>query len=275
MGLGGALPNMRVMYQARPDWVMVGADYSQLELRVMAAVSKDEQLEANLQSGDVYTEDAKACFGLPSHMTKCDCKVKPCAFPDKHVKGGARKAAKIVHLGFQYGAGTPTIYTQALEQDRDIKYGLIKEVHDKLKSVYAGTVRYWFREQELVRQQGFSESRILGRRRSYPREPELTAVANYPIQATASDVANLAMLALDKRLRPFQKRNRAALLLQLHDAFYLEAHPDVVEDVVHAVKESMEQPFEIEGRTWVFPTEIKFKVQDGKTTRYATHWSEL
>jgi DNA polymerase-1 len=281
MGIGGALPNMRRMYRARPGWAMMGADWSQLELRVMRDVSRDEQLEANLASGDVYSEDAKLIFKLPSSMRKCDCKVSPCAFPNLHVKKSVRQGAKIGHLGFQYGAGTPTIYTQALEQDQSIKYSFISMVHSELKRIYAGTVRYWFEEQERVRSTGYSESRIMGRRRNYPREPELTEIANYPIQATAADVANIVELDLvEKRLPKYRNRKtgeaRVVFLLQLYDAFYFETHPDVAEDWRAEVKESMEQPFTVEGRKCIYPTEIKYKVkeQDG-SERLATHWSDL
>lgn len=267
--LVGDLPNMRQMYWAGPGCVMIGADFSQLELRVMAAVSGDKVLEAALQSGDVYTADAIDVFGLPPHLRKCECKDTPgrekgnawCL--ENCIKGAPRKAAKIVHLAFQYAATAPTIYKQALEQDRKVQFRLIKQIHQALLRRYCGTVDYWHAEHARVRKTGYSETRILHRRRVYPREPPPTETANYPVQGTAADVANLAMLRIYNKFRRYVPRSK--LVIQLHDAFYAIAREKDAKVTKEILIEEMEKPVVIDGKQWTFPVEAKV----------GTHWSQL
>ncbi len=212
-------------------------------------MAEDLELEKGLQTGDVYTEDAKAFFGLPAHYTK------------KDVKPDARKQSKIIHLASQYAAGTPAVYGQALSEDRTLKYSAVSQLHHGFKKKYFRTVAYWFEEMEQVRKCGYSESRLMGRRRYYPREPPITEVANYPNQSTAADVANVTAIELDEKLTKYVPS--AKLLIQLHDAFYVEAPKKHERTVREILKECMEKPREICGRKWTFPTEIKSDVSWG------------
>lgn len=255
--LQGDLPSMRAMYRAAPGHVLVHADYSQLELRVMAAVSGDSVLSAALASGDVYTEDAKDLFRLPAHYTKCKCDKRegPCKYPDKHVKDAIRKQAKIIHLLFQYAGGEAAIFKAGLEQDRSLTFRTVQLIRQGLLNRYAQTVAYWDAEHARVMETGYSESRILQRRRTYPREPPPTETANYPIQSTASDIANLAMIELDKKLKKHVPG--AQILIQLHDAFDVECREGDKRIVNDIMQEVMEKPFIIEGKKFTFPVEIK------------------
>lgn len=234
---------IRAMYTAPPGHQLVHADYSQLELRVMATVAPDEELQRRLDAGDVYTADAIDWFQLPPGTNV------------KKLKPAARKAAKIIHLGAQYGAGTDTIWLQALPEDRKMKHHLCAALHKSFKKTYSQTVDYWFAEQERVRKTGYSESRIMRRRRVYPREPGLTEIANYPIQSTASDVANIAMVELHRRLR--EEAPNSKLIVQLHDAFDVVAPDNEVETVERLMAEVMEKPHTIDGRELRVPVEIK------------------
>lgn len=236
------VPSLRQMYRAGKDKILVHADYSQIELRVMAEVANDTKLRANLVIGDVYTEDAKDWFGLPTHYTK------------KDVKPAARKACKIIHLGSQYGATIPTVYRIALREDSTMQYGLVAKNHAGFQKTYKDTVSYWAREYEDVLTKGYSESRILGRRQVYPKRPELPECVNYPIQATASDVVNLAMLRLREALKQVPG---AKLITQLHDAFDVECWQKDEQLVAGLMKSVMEEPVEICGKMCVFPVEIK------------------
>lgn len=243
--LGGDLPNLRQMYRARPGYKLIEADFSQLELRVMAAVSSDEVLEAALATGDVYSADAREIFQLPSD------------FNVRKLKPAARQLAKTVHLGYQYGAGTDALYRQAVEVDRSLRYDAVALVHAGMKRRYSQTVAYWYEEQARVRETGYSESRILGQRRSYPREPPITEIANYPIQSTAADVANLALIRLDAQLSGASRDAR--IIGQFHDAFLLEV-PDEeshLSPVRGLVRDCMEQQHDINGRKRSFPAELK------------------
>lgn len=250
--LSGDLPNMRQQYRAGHGKVLIHADYSQLELRVMAAVAPDRELQRRLDEGDVYSADARDWFRLPADMDV------------KKVKPAARKQSKIIHLAAQYAAGTPAVYVQALEQDQTMKYEAVELLHKRgFLITYTDTVNYWHEEQERVRRDGYSESRILNRRRVYPREPPITEIANYPIQSTASDIANLAMIELDAKLRKYVPG--ANIIVQLHDAFDVEAPASKKHEVGRLMRDVMEQQREINGKKYAFPVEIKC----------AVFWSDL
>jgi DNA polymerase I-like protein with 3'-5' exonuclease and polymerase domains len=257
--LGGDMPNIRQMYRAAPGKKLAEADWSQLELQVMRAVSGDEVLGQALASGDVYTDDAKAIFGLHPSMVRCECE-GPCLAPTAHVKPSARQRGKLGHLAFQYAAGVDAIYRQMIKSDRTVTYPQVSLIVSGLKKRYARTVEYWYEEQARVLKAGYSESRILGQRRVYPKEPPITEIANYPIQSTAADVANLALIALDAQLPSVSKE--AAIVGQFHDAFVVE-YPDdpKIEGAVKALlKECMEREYEINGVKRRFPAKIKVGV---------------
>lgn len=254
--LSGALPNMRQLYTAEEEFKLIQADFKQLELRVMAAIAKDEVLEAAIATGDVYTEDAKAIFGLPSTMQRCKCK-GTCLSPLTHVKDSARHTAKTGHLAFQYGCGLPKFHMQMLEADQSITWRLSETVFHGLRKRYWRTVQYWQEEMARVRRTCYSETRVLFNRRSYPALPELSEVANFPIQGTAAEIANIAMVGLDEELRARYPKHPYMIIMQQHDAFVLEVHHTLVEEVSEILKKYMEQPHIIEGRTWTFPVDIK------------------
>lgn len=249
---------LRCMYRAENGHVLVHADYSQLELRVMAAVAGDEELQRRLDIvnedgslGDVYGEDAKDWFNLPRDMNV------------KKLKPKARQGCKIIHLASQYAAGTEAIYLQALAQDQSMKYQTVALLHSGFKKTYCQTVDYWWAEQKRVQNDGYSESRIMNRRRVYPVEPPITEIANYPIQSTASDIVNLAMVELDARLSKYLPKAR--LVDQLHDAMDVEVRTKDAKVAAEIMKDVMEKTYEINGRTYKFPVEIKI----------GTHWDQL
>ncbi len=233
---------LRWMYKAEPGRCLVGADWSQLELWMMYAVSKDETLGNNLKSGDVYTADAIDWFGLPKETTKETCPAK------------MRKGSKVIHLGSQYAAGPPTIHRQALKQDRNFEWAMTRQLHAKFLSTYRRTTEYWKEEHERVCETGYSETRLLQRRRVYPREPPPTETANYPIQGTAADITNLATITIDERLT--KEVPSAKLIIQLHDALYVDCRTKDAKKVEEILKESMEVECSIDGGVYMFRTEV-------------------
>lgn len=234
---------LRSMYGAPPGKVLVHADHSQQELRVMALVANDVELGRRLLTGDVYTEDTKDWFGLPASTTK------------ETVKPAIRKQAKVVHLASQYAAGTKTVYMQSLEQDRTLTYKVVDILHRKFKKTYCDTVRYWEDESERVAACGYSESRILGRRRYYPRMPSINPIANYPIQSTAADIANLMVLKLDERLEHI---SGAQVVHFFYDATDVECFEKDVPEVQAIQKECMEMEHTLlDGRKLSIPCDQK------------------
>lgn len=234
---------LRHMLAPAPGKAIVHADKSQLELRVMAVVAADNVLQDALDTNDVYSFDARAWFGLPADMNV------------KKLKPAARKAAKIIHLGRQYGAGLKTVYGQALRQDRTFTLSRTQLLIKGFDQLYYRTTRYWQEELQKVMQDGYSESRILQRRRTYPLPPELSEAVNYPIQSTASDLMNLEILELDKRLT--DECPSAKIIIQLHDAVDIECPEDVVPQVERIVDEVMDREWSFCGVTRKFPIERK------------------
>lgn len=261
----GELPNLRRMYAAPPGHILIEADYKQQELYVMWLIARDEALGAGLR-GDVYTEDAKAIFKLPSNITKCKCEGKctnvydPISNPSgTHIKDGVRKTAKVGHLAFQYAAGLNAIYMQMLPTDPKIKYSTVDIVHRGLKDHYHRTVSYWHEELERVKKTGYSETRILHRRRYYPREPPITEVVNYPIQGTAAEITTLAIIDLDDMFARTKMRNPVGLWGQFHDAVIV-CVPDTdawKRRGADMVREAMEQEHTIEGQKHRFRVDLK------------------
>ena len=234
---------LRWMYRAKPGRLLIGADWKQQELRMRRAITGDEVLGDALV-GDVYCSDVRGWFGIEGD----DALIK-----EEHSK--ERKACKIGHLGCQYGAGAATVHKQGLKQDKNLQWALTKRLHAQFRERYKRTVEWWDEEHKRVLEIGYSETRILGRRRHYPREPPPTETSNFPIQGTSSDMKNLCLIELDERLE--KDHPDSHIFLDLHDAIYVDAPARKAERVRKVVAEVMEQPFEVEGQKWEFPTDIQ------------------
>lgn len=234
---------MRFMFAPPPGWCFVHADKSQLELRVMEAVANDTVLKQALDTGDVYSFDARNWFQLPAD------------FNVKKLKPEARKAAKVIHLGRQYRAGLKAVFAQALKEDRLFTFDRVRALVAEFDRLYYGTVAYWDSEMEFVMSQGYSAGRILKGRHYYPAQPEPSEVANKPIQRTAAEMMNLELIDLHARLR--QEVPSARIIIQLHDAIDVlckEKDQSKVERVVTSV---MDREWVIDGRLRRFPIEMK------------------
>jgi hypothetical protein len=267
------LPSVRQIYCAAPELELTHADGSQIELRVMAAVAPDSELQRRLDAGDVYSWDAIDWYNIrppdcicPANETHSMCPASwhDVAEPKKHIKPAARKQAKIGHLAFQYAAAVVTGWLQALRQDRSITLELMRGISRGFLATYKETKLYWYEEHARVLACGYSESRIMQRRRYYPRPPDLSAAVNWPIQSTAADHMNLAIIGVWADLKKLKRPAR--LLVQLHDALDVEHHPSDRSDVENILKEHMSAPRKLtNGRTLNIPLEIK----------QGQYWSEV
>ncbi len=236
-------------FVARPGWVILSADYSQVELRILAHITKDEALlEAFRQGQDIHRATAAAVFGVPL----------------QEVTFKQRQFAKNVNFGIIYGMGA---YRLARESELTLaeaeKY--IKEYFER----FPGIRDYLERTKMQARSQGYVET-LFGRRRYFPifqarvrTNQEMVARAereaiNHPIQGTAADIIKLAMIALHRRLR--EGGYQARIILQVHDELLLEAPEDEVEAVRALVVETMSSTVELDvplrvevstGRNWM------------------------
>ncbi|MEP7366751.1 MAG: DNA polymerase I, partial [Acidobacteriota bacterium] len=217
---------IRAAFIPEAGWTMVVADYSQIELRLLAHFSKDPVLTESFRNNeDIHTRTAAEVFGVMPGL----------------VSSEMRRNAKAVNFGIVYGQSAFGLAAQLGiprgEADRYIKAYFAR---------YAG-VKRWIEETiAQVREAGFTLT-LHGRRRPIPdmdaRNPnargfaERTAV-NTPLQGTAADIIKVAMIHIQQQLEAEGWRSR--MLLQVHDELVFEAPPDEVEKLKAMVKELME-----------------------------------
>ena len=225
---------VRRAFVAEPGWKLIAADYSQVELRVMAHISGDEGLLSAFARGeDIHASTAAAIMGVPlAEVT-----------PDM------RRVAKAVNFGLSYGQtayglANATDLTQAEAED------FIKAYFERFPRVreYIDTTK------AFATRQGYVET-LLRRRRYFPelqpgskaphnvRQAAERMAINAPIQGTAADIINIATIHLQRALR--ERDLRARLILQVHDELVVEAPEEEVATVAPLMREVMENAFEL------------------------------
>ncbi|HMF78001.1 MAG TPA: DNA polymerase I [Bryobacteraceae bacterium] len=222
---------IRAAFIPEPGWHLVIADYSQIELRLLAHMSKDPVLvDAFTNNEDIHTRTAAEVF-----------KVNPLM-----VNAEMRRSAKAVNFGIVYGQ-TPFGLAQQLGIGRKEAELYISRYFER----YAGVRLFIDKTIQEVRQSGVAKT-LLGRRRPIPdmqsRNPsarsfaERTAV-NTPLQGTAADLIKLAMIRIERLLE--NRKMQSRMLLQVHDELVFEAPPSETEDLQELVKREMETVYEI------------------------------
>lgn len=217
----------------RKGWVMVSADYSQIELRIMAAISRDGNLRSAFASGaDIHSATAAILHDVPISEVTSD----------------QRRVAKTVNFGIMYGLGAFGL-AQRLGIPRTEGQKIIESYFEK----YPGIKRYMDETIESTRERGYA-STILGRRRYFPminaanrglRTAAERAAINMPIQGTAADMMKLAMIRVHNRMQT--DGFTAMMLLQVHDELVFEAPESEVESLSTMVKREMEQALPLNG----------------------------
>ena len=217
---------MRTMFVARPGWVLVDADYSQIELRLLAHMSGDEAMIQAFRDGvDIHTVTASQVFGVS---------------PDQ-VTADMRRAAKAVNFGIVYG-----ISPFSLSQDIHVSVAQAKSYMEKYFAHYAGVRAYMDGVVEQGKSQGYV-STLYGRRRWLPelkssnfntRSFGERVALNMPIQGTAADIIKLAMIRVEHRLA--QEGLQAQLVLQVHDELIVECPQAEADTVARLLTQEME-----------------------------------
>ena len=200
---------MRRFFVARPGWVLVDADYSQIELRVLAHVANDKNMiQAFRDHSDIHRRTASQVFHIPEQM------VTPLM----------RSRAKAVNFGIVYGIGA-----FSLSQDIHVSMREAKQYIDDYLANFSGVDAYMKRVVEEAKQKGYVET-MFGRRRYLPElsssNHNLRAFGervarNMPIQGTAADIIKIAMIRVERRLALEQMKSR--LILQVHDELIVES----------------------------------------------------
>ena len=221
---------IRKMFVPREGWVLVDADYSQIELRVLAHIADDENMQEAFRSGaDFHSVTASQVFGVPVDQ------VTPLM----------RRNAKAVNFGIVYG-----ISEFSLAQDIGVTRREAKEYIDSYLSKYHGVRDYMHNIVETARSQGYV-STIFGRRRLIPeikssnfnvRSGAERIALNTPVQGSAADIIKLAMVRVFRALQ--KEELQAKLILQVHDELIVECPafeaPQVMEIVTREMQEVME-----------------------------------
>jgi len=216
---------IRRAFVAEPGWKLVSADYSQIELRILAHVSEDPGLLAAFQAReDVHQRTAAEVFGVSPGEVTAD----------------QRRVAKMVNFGIAYGLSPHGLSTRL-----DIPHEEAASIIDRYFARYVGIRRYLEETVERARRTGSVET-LFGRRRlmddlhssnrATAQAAERAAI-NMPIQGTAADLIKMAMLRIDHRLAEAGLRTR--MLLQVHDELLFEAPEDEVERAVDLARSSM------------------------------------
>ncbi len=222
---------IRRAFLPREGWLLLDADYSQIELRLMAHFSGDEaMLEAFRTGQDVHARTASEIFDVPLD----------------EVTPTLRSRAKAVNFGLIYG-----ISGFGLARNTGVSGAEARQFIDRYFQRYPGVKRFMDEATRQGEEHGYAAT-LMGRRRYLPelkatsrtvREFGKRAAMNTPVQGTAADIIKLAMVRVDEALRRAGLRSR--LILQVHDELLLECPPEEVEQAAKLLKECMEDVMEL------------------------------
>ena len=217
---------IRQAFIAPDDYVIMSADYSQIELRIMAHLSRDKGLLTAFAEGkDIHRATAAEVFGLPLES----------------VSGEQRRSAKAINFGLIYGMSA-----FGLSRQLNIPRKESQKYMDLYFERYPGVREYMDRTRQQAKEQGYVET-LDGRRLYLPdikssnaarRAGAERAAINAPMQGTAADIIKRAMIAVDAWLE--KEKPRVKLIMQVHDELVFEVHKDDVASVSEKVHELME-----------------------------------
>ena len=238
---------MRKFFKAKDGYLLVDADYSQIELRVLASIANDEKMiNSFLNNVDIHALTASEVFNIPLEFMTSDM----------------RSRAKAVNFGIVYG-----ISAFSLSKDISVSVAEAKRYIDNYLKTYSGVNKYLNEVVEQAKNDGFV-STAFGRRRYLPEISASNFITrsfgervakNMPIQGTAADIIKIAMNKVNSRI--LRENIDAKLILQVHDELIVEAREDIAEYVATLLKEEMENA-------------IEFSVPMLVDVKYAKTWYE-
>ena len=238
---------MRRFFKAKDGYLLVDADYSQIELRVLASIADDKKMiDAFLNDVDIHAITASQLFDVPLELMTPEI----------------RSRAKAVNFGIVYGIGA-----FSLSKDIHVSVAEAKRYIENYLATYSGVNKYMNEVVENAKKDGYVSTEF-GRRRYLP---ELTAsnfntrsfgervAKNMPIQGTAADIIKIAMNKVSRRL--FDEKLDAKLIMQIHDELIIEAKEEIAPQVAKILKEEMENA-------------VKMKVPMLVDVKFAKTWYE-
>ncbi|MEJ6949944.1 DNA polymerase I [Natronospora cellulosivora (SeqCode)] len=217
---------------AGEDWLLLAADYSQVELRVLAHISSDSNLlDAYKNGDDIHTQTASEVFEVPA----------------EEVSSNMRRHAKVINFGIAYGMSS-----YGLARDLNISRAEADNYINKYFERFTSVKKYMDDIVEKAKEDGFV-STIFNRRRYVPeiksrnfhrRSFAKRTAINTPIQGSAADIMKIAMIKVYETLE--EKEYRARMLLQVHDELVLEVHRDDINEVAKILKYEMEKAVDLD-----------------------------
>ena len=225
---------IRKAFVAPKGYKILSADYSQIELRIVASIANDRAMIESFKKGeDIHTRTAADIWGVDP----------------KEVDYDMRRAAKEINFGITYGMG---VY--GLSQRAGISREKAKEFIDKYFEIHQGVKKYIEDTKEFAAENGYVET-LLGRPRYLPeinsgvamiRSGAERAAINHPIQGTAADMIKIAMINLGKELEGIRGNETgffARMLIQVHDELVFEVKENKIKSVAKLIKEEMEKAY--------------------------------
>jgi len=224
--------SLRKAFKAEEGYVFIDADYSQIELRVLAHISGDENMtQAFLHGEDIHKQAAAKVLGIPI----------------EEVTKEQRSSAKAVNFGIVYG-----ISDYGLSEQLGVSVKEAKQYIEQYLEKYKGVDTFMKDIVEKAKEQGYVET-LFHRRRYIPemqssnymvRQFGARAAMNTPIQGTAADIMKIAMIHVYKELKKQKLQSR--ILLQIHDELMIEAKEEEKEQVKEILKRCMEQAIQLQ-----------------------------
>jgi DNA polymerase-1 len=243
---------IREAFIAPPGYKLLALDYSQIELRVIASLAKDQNMIKAFRDGDdIHKRTASEIHGVPFEQ----------------VTDEMRYAAKAINFGIIYGQGP-----YGLSQTAKISMEDAKAFIETYFSIHQPIHAYLERMKEEGRKLGYVKT-LFGRKRYVPEINSSVAVVraaaeriaiNMPIQGTAADIMKFAMIDIDRLLMKRYKPEEAKMLLTVHDEMVFEVRDDLVAELAKEVKEIMEHP-----------TQLKLDVPIKVDTEVGQNWGEM
>ncbi len=240
--------HLREAFVAEPGFKLLCADYSQIELRIIASLSRDQRMiDAFVSGEDIHTTTASEIFGVPKN----------------EVTKEMRQQAKAINFGIIYGMSS-----HGLSQALGISHEEAREYIEKYFSLHSGIKTYIEETLEQARSEGYVKT-VFGRKRPLPeinssifnvRAAAERMAINMPVQGTAADLIKIAMIRINNELPKVSKESR--MILQVHDELVFEIPQDTVEKAAQLVKNIMENAYTLE-----IPLEVGLSVGD--------NWGEM
>ncbi|SDX71452.1 DNA polymerase I [Lutibacter oricola] len=213
------------------NYTLLAADYSQIELRIIAALSEDESMIESFNKGeDIHASTAAKVFNIPL----------------EEVTRSQRSDAKAVNFGIIYGQGAFTLAQQLKKSRKEAK-----ELIDNYYETFPKLKAYIAKQVDLARENGYVET-VLGRRRylkninsqnAIVRSADERNAVNAPIQGSAADIIKIAMIKIQQKL--IEQNFNSKMLLQVHDELVFDMHNSEKETLTTLIKTEMENAFKL------------------------------